>query len=361
MSQRGPLQKPDIGETASLASVLHNCLSAGVVILDAREQILCCSPEAARLLRLPPDQTVDCDLSVLPAPLQKLAQEVAGSGRAAGPLVVTLAGKGSPAFRVSAVPFRTSAGQTQVAITLHDDMLAHRLEQNLDRLDRLAGIGTLSAGMAHEIKNAFVAVRTFVDLLLEKNPDAELGDVVRRELRRIDTIVSQMLRFRTPARPNFTVVRVHDVLDHSLRLLQHQFDAKLITLNRTFSASLDAVKGDDYQLEQAFVNLFFNALEAMGPSGTLSVTTDTIEPAGQNRALPQVRVTIADDGIGISPENMSRLFEPFFTTKQNGTGLGMAITRRIIREHHGDITAQSEPNRGTTFQVWLPTHAAGPA
>lgn len=355
------MQKTDAGETASLASVLHDCLSAGVIILDANDQILCCSPEAVRLLHLPQDQTVGCDLSALPAPLQKLAHEVAGSGRAAGPRVVSLAGKGAPAFRVSALPFRTTAGQTQIVITLHDDTLAHRLEQNLDRLDRLAGIGTLSAGMAHEIKNAFVAVRTFVDLLLEKNPDAELGDVVRRELRRIDTIVSQMLRFRTPARPEFAVIRVHDVLDHSLRLLQHQFEAKLITCNRAFSASHDAIKGDDYQLEQAFVNLFFNALEAMGPSGTLSVTTETVAVAGQNPARRQVRVTIADDGIGISPENMSRLFEPFFTTKQNGTGLGMAITRRIIREHHGDITAQSEPNRGTTFHVLLPTHTGGPA
>jgi signal transduction histidine kinase len=354
MSQRSSLQKPDASETTSLASVLHNCLSAGVIILDERARVLCCSPEATRLLHLPPDQAAG-ELS-LPAPLQKLGREVAASGNAVGSRVVTLACKGTPAFRVSALPFRTATGQTQIVITLHDDTLVHRLEQNLDRLDRLAGIGTLSAGMAHEIKNAFVAVRTFVELLLEKNPDAELGDVVRRELHRIDTIVSQMLRFRTPARPEFAVIRVHDVLDHSLRLLQHQFEAKLIICNRAFTASQDAVKGDDYQLEQAFVNLFFNALEAMGPSGTLVVTTENVEATGQKQAGRQVQITIADDGIGILPENLSRLFEPFFTTKQNGTGLGMAITRRIISEHHGEITAQSKPNQGTTFRVLLPAH-----
>jgi len=351
------MQKPDAGETASLASVLHACLSAGVIIVDEREQILCCSPEATRLLHLPPEQIVGCELSTLPAPLQEIARQVANSGRAVGPRVLNLTGNDASNFRVSALPFRTSTGQTQMVITLHDDTLAHRLESNLDRLDRLAGIGTLSAGMAHEIKNAFVAVKTFVDLLLEKNPDAELGDVVRRELRRIDTIVSQMLRFRAPARPTFATVHVHAVLDHSLRLLQHQFESKLITCNRAFTASHDAIKGDDYQLEQAFVNLLFNALEAMSPSGTLLVTTETIEAADENPTRRQVRVTVADDGIGISPENMSRLFEPFFTTKQNGTGLGMAITRRIIREHHGEITARSEPNRGTIFHVLLPTHA----
>lgn len=350
----GPLPQTDTGETASLASVLHHCLSAGVVVLDERAQILCCSPEAARLLHLPAGQIVGSDVSALPAPLQQLAREVAASSRAVGPRVVTLAGIDAPAFRVSALPFRTATGETQIVITLHDDTLVHRLEQNLDRLDRLAGIGTLSAGMAHEIKNAFVAVRTFVDLLLEKNPDAELGDVVRRELHRIDTIVSQMLRFRAPARPSFSVIRVHSVLDHALRLLHHQFEAKLVTCNRALHAGQDTIKGDDYQLEQAFVNLFFNALEAMGPNGTLTVNTEIVEPAGRKPARRHIRITIADNGIGISPENMSRLFEPFFTTKQNGTGLGMAITRRIIREHHGDITAQSKLNHGTTFNVLLP-------
>lgn len=360
MSYRGQLPQAEAAETASLASVLHDCLSAGVIVFDEREHILCCSAEAARLLHLPPDQTVGCDLSVLPPPLQKMAREAIGSGRAAGSSTVNLVStRTAPSIRVSVLPFRTAAGQTQIVLSLHDDTLAHRLEKNLDRLDRLAGIGTLSAGMAHEIKNAFVAVKTFTELLLEKDPDAELGDVVRRELRRIDTIVSQMLRFRAPSRPNFAVIHVHDVLDHSLRMLQHQFEAKLITLHRGFAANQDTVKGDDYQLEQAFVNLFFNALEAMGPNGTLNVATETIEPAGQMPGVREVRVSIADNGIGIPPENMSRLFEPFFTTKQNGTGLGMAITRRIIRQHHGDITAQSEPNRGTTFHVTLPTHAGG--
>lgn len=359
MSQRGLTPKLDSGATPSLASVLHECLSAGVIILDDANRILCCSPEAARLLHLPLDSIVGCDLAALPAPLHRIVHDVAGGRRAEGPCAIPLTGNGRREVRVSALPFRTTNGQLQIVLTLHDDMLAHRLEQNLDRLDRLAGMGTLSAGVAHEIKNAFVAVKTFVDLLLEKTPDAELGDVVRRELRRIDTIVSQMLRFRTPARPNFTVVHVHEVLDHSLRMLQHQFEAKLITLNRSFNARCDTVKGDDYQLEQAFVNLLFNALEAMGPNGTLNVATEIIAPSGASTDTSHIRVSIADNGIGISPENMSRLFEPFFTTKQNGTGLGMAITRRIVREHSGDITAQSELNRGTTFHVLLPLHPAG--
>ena len=357
MSHPSPKPQIEAGETVALTSVLHDCLSAGVIILDARGLILCCSPEAERLLHLPKEGVVGCDASALPAPLQKLIHEVLDSGRIVSQRTVALAAEQhAPQFRIAIYPFRSADGALQVVLTLHNDALVDRLEQNLNRLDRLAGIGTLAAGMAHEIKNAFVAVKTFVDLLLEKNPDAEFGDVVRRELRRIDAILSQMLRFRTPARPAFASVRIHDVLDHSLRLLQNQLDAKLITLHRTFSAGRDEVLGDEYQLEQAFVNLFFNALDATGPNGTLTVRTELIAPAPAPPARPQLCVTISDNGIGIPPENLSRLFEPFFTTKQNGTGLGMAITRRIIREHQGDIQAESRVGHGTTFRVLLPSH-----
>ena len=143
--------------------------------------------------------------------------------------------------------------------------------------------------MAHEIKNALVAGKTFVDLLLEKHQDAELVEVVRREMGRIDAIVSRMRRFAGPARPAFREVRLHEVLDHSLRLVQPQLEGKLVSVNRSFQASPDLLHGDDYQLQQAFVNLFLNALEAMGPNGTLSVATDILPPgatpgkAGQSR------------------------------------------------------------------------------
>ena len=354
MSQPRPTQNAPSGEAPSLAGGLHDSLSPGLVVVDEREQILCCTPEAERLLRLKSGRTVGGGLDALPAAIRKIAHQVAASRQAVGSRVVTLtAGKSAPTVRVSATPIPAGEGKFQVLVFVNDVAVLQRLEQNLDRLDRLARVGTLSAGMAHEIKNALVAVKTFVDLLLEKNPDAELGGIVGRELKRIDTLLSQMLRFRAPARTAPAVVHVHDVLEHSLRMLQHLFDTKLITVHRQFSAAGDAVEGDDYQLEQAFVNLFFNALEAMSPSGVLTVTTanPVPTPSGAERRL---LVTVADDGLGISPENMARLFEPFFTTKQNGTGLGMAITRRIIHEHGGEITAHSKPNRGTKFEILLP-------
>jgi signal transduction histidine kinase len=247
-----------------------------------------------------------------------------------------------------------------VVVVVNDLTSAKRLEQTFWHVDRLANIGTLSASMAHEIKNALVAGKTFVDLLLEKHQDAELVNVVRREMGRIDAIVSRMLKFVGPAQPKFSEVSLHEVLEHSLQLVQPQLTSKLIALNRSFRAVPDRVNGDDRQLQQAFVNLFLNALEAMGPNGTLAVATELtcagVGPARRKDFAGQahVGITIRDTGGGIPPEKMARLFEPFFTTKPTGTGLGLPITRRIIEEHLGDISATSEPDKGTTFRILLP-------
>jgi two-component system, NtrC family, sensor kinase len=225
----------------------------------------------------------------------------------------------------------------------------------LRRLDRLATIGTLSASMAHEIKNALVAGKTFIDLLLEKNPDAELAGIVRREMARIESIVNQMLKFAGPERPAFVLVRLHEVIEHSLRLVQSQLEDKSIATTRAFQAASDAVSGDDFQLQQTFVNLLLNALDAMSPNGGLTVETRTM---ASGAGLPQILVAIKDTGAGIAPEHLGKVFEPFFTTKPEGTGLGLAISRHIIQEHGGAIEAESQPGRGTVFRIVLPTLAS---
>src|SRR5476649_1962313 len=141
----------------------------------------------------------------------------------------------------------------------------------MQRLDQLASLGMLSASMAYEIKNGLVAIKTFVDLLAQKGEDAELTAVVGRELERINAIATQMLRMAAPSHTTFLTVRVHELLEHSLRLLQHQISGKMILLKRRYRAEPDAVRGDDAQLQQAFMNLLLNAIEAMGTNGVLTV------------------------------------------------------------------------------------------
>ncbi|MGH8024213.1 MAG: two-component system sensor histidine kinase NtrB, partial [Limisphaerales bacterium] len=219
---------------------------------------------------------------------------------------------------------------------------------NLERLDRLANLGTLSAGIAHEIKNGFVPIRTFIQLMLEKSDDRDLALTVERELQRIDSMVSQMLRLAAPRPVVFAPVRVHDLLEVSLRLLQHQIDEKLISVRRDYQAAPGIVQGDESQLQQVLMNLLLNAVESMTVNGILTVSTKLKR---DERESGCVEICIKDTGAGIRKENLDRIFEPFFTTKKDGTGLGLAISQRVAAEHHGRIQAWSEAGNGATFII----------
>ena len=224
------------------------------------------------------------------------------------------------------------------------------LQDNLRRLDRLANLGLISASVAHEIKNGLVAINTFVEMLLEKGEDREMAELVRRELKRIDLLVTQMLRVSSPKPTPKSRISVHHVLDHSLRLLEHQMKGRLIALRREYRAIPDHLHGDESQLQQAFMNVLLNGIEAIGNNGELAVLTENHIGENGCRCL---RVHIRDTGPGIAPENLARLFAPFFTTKKEGTGLGLTISERIVREHQGSIQVKSDKAGGTTFTFSL--------
>ena len=352
MSPGGSTQENCGFPTGNPASLLQECLACGVLVVGARGRIVACTPEAARHLRAKAARLRNAPASSLPAPLPKLIREAARSGQAVTNLEIsTKTSRGAvTTLRVSLLPVKTRA-QSQVVVVLNNLTSAPVFEQNMRRLDRLASLGTLSASLAHEIKNGMVSIKTFTDLLLQKGQDTELTEVVSRELQRINAIVTQMLRFGSPKGAAFTSVHVHELLDHSLRLLHHQIAGKLISLQRRYEAQTDIVRGDDVQLQQAFMNLLLNALEAMGPNGVLTVATETTEDKSGARLM---HIHIRDTGVGIAQENLGRLFEPFFTTKKNGTGLGLAISQRIAHEHHGAIQVQSEVSQGSVFSLSLP-------
>ena len=255
------------------------------------------------------------------------------------------------------------AKEAPVAFLVNDLAPPVELEHKLRQLERLASVGTLSAGMAHEIRNALVALRSFTDLLLEKMREADLATLARREIDRIDSLVGRVLSFSGPVRRLASAVSLQETLEHSLLLVQSRLKAKSITVNRRFQPAPAVVRGEDIQLQQAFLNLLLNALDAMEPKGKLTLTIRPVEPpsapaAGHNGPVfAQIRVSVQDTGPGISAENLPRLFEPFFTTKPQGTGLGLSITRRIIHEHHGEISVRSEPGKGAIFEILLPAAA----
>jgi signal transduction histidine kinase len=339
----------------NLAEALAVCSPSGLLILSRKLELAVCTQEALQILKLN-GAAAKATFEQLPLALQKTIRQTLASSKPFADKTIRIP-SGTVRVTIRALP---AAGKIQaLAVVVQDPQALARADGNLRQLDRLSMIGTLSASMAHEIKNALVAGKTFIDLLLEKNQDAELAGIVRRELGRIDGIVSQVLKLASPAKPAFSPVRLHETLDHSLRLVQHHLEERAIALHRSYAAPSDLIGGDDFQLQQAFVNLFLNALEAMPQNGDLYVSTEFASPKRSSRALngarsPQLRIMIKDTGPGISPENLGHLFEPFFTTKPNGTGLGLPITQRIIKEHRGDITVESELNKGATFNIMLP-------
>jgi two-component system, NtrC family, sensor histidine kinase HydH len=354
-------------EGFGLKDVLQDYFACGVLTVDSGGRIIAQTPLAEELLHLPESSNSASPAPLVPAPIHAVLQEVYASGQAVVDREITLEINDGPgvALDVTAIPVTPGKPVGNVVVLLKDVSLTRKLEHHMRRLDRLASIGTLAASMAHEIKNALVPIKTFVELLLEKYPETELADTVRREMNRVNSIVSRMLKFSAPTKPALCALRLHELLEHSLRMVQHRVEGRMISFVRHFNASSDAFNGDDHQLEQAFLNLLLNAVDAMGAEGALTVSTEVVAgddlkpPPGVNHTSRFLRIRIADTGMGIAPENLQTIFEPFFTTKQSGTGLGLAVTLQIIQEHHGRIDVESQPGKGTTFTVLLPADAAG--
>jgi signal transduction histidine kinase len=347
MSSRSLNTNPGSHEGTTFEHLLQDCHACGLITVDRAGNITSLNPEAERVLQLSALPRNAAAASTLPLAINTLIHEVFQTGKPAANRKITLASAKN--LSVTAMPVSGELGASVVAM-LSDSSATGRLEHNLRRLDRLARVGTLSAGLAHEIKNALVAVKTFVDLLLEKNPDAELSETVRREIGRMDGLVTHMLKYAAPPHPVLAEIHLHTVLENSLHMIQPRINAKLITISRNFNTPDDRLIGDEAQLEQALLNLLLNAVDAVGEEGTVRLTTELIAaPSGRH-----VEIRIADTGTGIAAENVAQIFAPFFTTKPRGNGLGLAVTRRIIEEHHGRIRFESPPGHGTTFIIELP-------
>jgi len=260
-----------------------------------------------------------------------------------------------------------SIGEMLGALMVLTDITAlKRLELQIRRSDRLASLGTLSAGMAHEIKNPLVSIKTFAQLLPERYQDSDFretfSNLIGHEIARIDSLVNQLLRFARPAKPVLKPMHVHEVLEKSLLLVGHRLYQKDIKLTRSWEANVDTIRADADQLEQVFLNFFLNAMDAMKTTGELNVRTEIRGDEDWVSALTQtngktdeiLRITIRDTGEGIRAEDIPHVFDPFFTTKDYGTGLGLSVVHGIIQEHGGQIEVESELKKGTAFHILLP-------
>lgn len=250
---------------------------------------------------------------------------------------------------------------------LYDLSQVKLLEQNVQRADRLSSIGTLATGMAHEIKNPLVSIKTFTQLLLERYEDPDFRetfhDVVPHEVDRIDTIVSRLLDFARPRPVKFEPQNIRTVINEVLALVENEMRRGNIELEIRCPKEDLSVYGDEQQLHQVFLNLVMNAIDAMDQqaSGQLLIEIEqgVIGPVEHDAGMPYqtrpcVVIIMTDSGCGIPEPSIQELFTPFFTTKDKGCGLGLAVVHGIVSEHGGRIDVSSVVDESTTIRVSLP-------
>jgi signal transduction histidine kinase len=243
-----------------------------------------------------------------------------------------------------------------------------QLEERERLRDRLASLGEMAAGIAHELKNPLAGIEVMAGLLRRQVPDSKdaqslLADILS-EAKLANAIVVEMLEFVRPVRLQVERTDLADVLQQSVTMAESKVPRREVVVRTNVEAGLPMIEGDHHQLSQVFTNLVANAFEALDGRGriTISAATTAIEAdpafAGLHPPTPAVLVEVADDGPGISADLTDRIFNPFFTTKVTGTGLGLAIVRKIVDAHDGRIDVSSTPDAGTRFRVTLPVTSA---
>ncbi|OGC01718.1 MAG: hypothetical protein A3G35_12000 [candidate division NC10 bacterium RIFCSPLOWO2_12_FULL_66_18] len=274
--------------------------------------------------------------------------------------------RGRAVFNIRGSALRGSTGEVEGAVLAIEDVTERvALEREVQQAEKLAVVGQLAAGIAHQIGTPLNVISGSAEyLMMEWGPDRprprEL-EIIVAQTDRITKLIQQLLNFARPTRMAVQAVKLNDLLREILGLTEHQIAKERITVTTDLQADLPAIAGDENQLEQAFLNIVINAWHAMPAGGALTLRTRTVSAGDFPRragrpAPPAVEVIIADTGIGIPAEHLPRIFDPFFSTKGvgRGTGLGLAITRRIVEDHRGTIEVASEVGRGTTFTIRLP-------
>ncbi len=224
----------------------------------------------------------------------------------------------------------------------------HRTQ--MSRAEYLATLGELAAGLAHEIRNPLAGIAGVIDIigrdLPSDSPACAVVKEVKQEAIHINRILTDLLETARPKQPNFQCAHLDATIAHAIMFARDQATTRAIQIEFVNEESVPAVEHDPAQIHQVLLNMLLNAIQAVAREGRIVVTLQ--------KQTDYATVSIADNGPGISPENLKNIFRPFFTTKGHGTGLGLSLARRIVEDHAGHIEVTSTPGQGTTFVVFLP-------
>jgi two-component system sensor histidine kinase HydH len=243
-------------------------------------------------------------------------------------------------------------------ILFRDITELQHLKKEMERSQRLASVGSLAAGIAHEIRNPLSSIKGFATFFKERyrdNPeDLKTAEIMIQEVERLNRVIGQLLEFARPMEMKRHWTSIQEVIRHTLRMIEGQAKAKKIAVRTDLPQHVGDIFIDADKIKQVLLNLYLNAMEAMDKGGTLTVAV--LPHEGR-----MVRIDVSDTGKGIDEKDIARIFDPYFTTRSSGTGIGLAIVYKIMEAHDGEIRVISELEKGTTVSIFLPVGPASEA
>ena len=370
-----------LDELADLKSYTDNILASltnGIVTVDLDGRVVTLNPAAEMMTGFFAGEVTGrycTEVFAQTAELGEILMETIASRSASPGVAATLHRRNGRTLpvEISAAPLKGGEGKDLgVIAAIRDLTVVRELESRLRRSDRLAALGELAAGLAHEIKNPLTSLLTFSRHLSRRFDDeqfrAKFQSVVPRELERINSIVEGLLELARPAQVNFAALRLPALLERAVELYAAEMEQRGVQVTRDYARDLPVVWVDAETVYQAFVNLVRNALDAMPAGGALTLRAGWSDEVHLGRGgrrnatvARRVRIEIEDTGVGIPPAVADRVFNPFFSTKTGGTGLGLALTHKIIEDHGGSIDFRSAVGTGTVFRIALPLFPDPPA
>ncbi len=375
MKARSRRSRPiSAAEPAPLLADVLAALTDAVVVIDRQGAVRLLNPAAEELIGLPQRRVLGapCARIFAETPLvSEMVQRVQALGQSEAHNEAWLARRRrSVPVRLTCTPLWDAAdGVSGAVLIIHDLSSQRTLEESIRRNENLARLGTLVAGLAHEVRNPLAGIIGAAQLLEQRlagqNEVAEYTAVIGREGRRLSRLVDDLLTLGSAAPPRRTPTNIHRVIQDVVATLGPELAAAGVALHCAFDPSLPDVLADPAQLSQVLHNVVRNALEATLRAGTVPAAPNPITIStrmetdfhllrGSNRAGAFLRIEVADQGTGLDAATAAQMFEPFVTTKARGTGLGLAITAKIVAEHGGIVRAGANHPRGTTISISLP-------
>lgn len=336
------------------SNTLVENMPVGLIALDSLQHIVSLNNVAKTLLDIGPESEGLAAGEVLPPEILEqiftLRRENNGLNKE---ITCTMPDGRSLPLELNAAVLKDHENGISGTICLFKDLTEEKaLKNEVERSHRLASVGKLAAGVAHEIRNPLSSIKGFATYFKERYlnipEDQQISDIMIQEVDRLNRVVGQLLEFARPVALSPRLVQFQPFIEKSLKLIERKAKETHVQIDCSMDSNIDTCLFDPDRLSQVLLNLYINAIEAMENGGTLAVKASLIP--GKNMLL----IRICDTGAGIQAQDLDHIFDPYFTTKSSGTGLGLAISHNIIEAHGGDISIDSKPDEGTVISISLP-------